>query len=327
MAGRSRYLVALLFEAGLEAEVNGLRRALGSSQLQRIPPHITLVPPTNVSATDDASVMRIVVDAAAVRAPFEVELGPPATFSDNRSVLFLSVRDGQAALEGVREELLKGPFADRREVGREFVPHVTLYSGREPKEAETLLEALASFRESTTIGDIALLQQDELSSSRPWSVVCRVDLGTAAELDRAGGRIVLSSGSAAAAWMRGLYALWGIEADDRHDVVSPTSCALAFDGDAVVAAATFSVAAFRAELCSFAVKPSVRRLGIGSTMLRYLEQLLIAKGVDVVTARVGRGSDLAGLLSAKGWVQLPDVFSLGNPNAQLLARRLRERSR
>jgi hypothetical protein len=50
--GRHRLGVVLLVPDPWAAEVDGLRRALGDEALDRVAPHITLVPPSNVSDED-----------------------------------------------------------------------------------------------------------------------------------------------------------------------------------------------------------------------------------------------------------------------------------
>ena len=71
MRPRRRLLVALLLAGRVGAELDGLRRALGSPGLDRIAPHVTLVPPINVPERDLEAALGIVRAAAARRAPHQ----------------------------------------------------------------------------------------------------------------------------------------------------------------------------------------------------------------------------------------------------------------
>ena len=56
---RQRLGVALLVPAPVSTEMDGLRRALGDGTLDRIPAHLTLVPPVNVNYADLADALRV----------------------------------------------------------------------------------------------------------------------------------------------------------------------------------------------------------------------------------------------------------------------------
>ena len=88
---KRRLGVALLVPPPLDVEIDGLRRAVGDGALGRIPAHLTLVPPVNVreDRLDDA--VAVLRRAAAAAAPFEVDLGPPATFLPINPVLYLAL--------------------------------------------------------------------------------------------------------------------------------------------------------------------------------------------------------------------------------------------
>ena len=50
MANRHRLGVAVVIDPPVADEINGLRRAVRDGALDRIAPHVTLVPPVNVPA-------------------------------------------------------------------------------------------------------------------------------------------------------------------------------------------------------------------------------------------------------------------------------------
>ena len=59
--------VALVLDAPVACEVQGLRRALGDGSLQRIAPHLTLVPPVNVRAGGLDEALAVLRTAASAR--------------------------------------------------------------------------------------------------------------------------------------------------------------------------------------------------------------------------------------------------------------------
>ena len=61
---RQRLGVVLLVPQPLATEIDGVRRALGDDARERIPPHITLVPPVNVAERDLPRAFTLVRTAA-----------------------------------------------------------------------------------------------------------------------------------------------------------------------------------------------------------------------------------------------------------------------
>ncbi|MGH9074321.1 MAG: 2'-5' RNA ligase family protein, partial [Acidimicrobiales bacterium] len=107
---RLRLAVALLVPAPVAAEVDGLRRALRSGALGRIPPHVTLVPPVNVREQDLGAVLERLRGAARGARPFRLTLGPMATFWPRNPVLYLAVGGpGVEALGRLRDALVAEP--------------------------------------------------------------------------------------------------------------------------------------------------------------------------------------------------------------------------
>src|SRR5204863_5833580 len=75
---RVRLASALLVPEPFAREIDGLRRALGEN-LDRVAPHLTLVPPVNVRVDEINKALSALRRAAAVMQPTTVTLGPAVT--------------------------------------------------------------------------------------------------------------------------------------------------------------------------------------------------------------------------------------------------------
>ena len=74
---RQRVGVVLLIPPPVAGEIDVLRRAVGDDNVDRIAPHLTLVPPVNVHDDDYGSALELLRDAAHRTKPFTLVLGPP----------------------------------------------------------------------------------------------------------------------------------------------------------------------------------------------------------------------------------------------------------
>ena len=158
---RVRLASALLVPEPFAREIDGLRRALGEN-LERVPPHLTLVPPVNVRVEDLPSVLAQLRSAAAAMSPITVTLGPAATFHPVNPVVYLSVGGDVEGVRAIRDGVFAGPLS--RKVEHEFVPHATLIESTTPARIEAALVALADYRVEVTFESVHLLQED----TRVW---------------------------------------------------------------------------------------------------------------------------------------------------------------
>jgi 2'-5' RNA ligase len=159
--------VALLVDYPTGLEVAGLRRALGDPSLETVPAHITLVPPVNVKVADLARALAVMRAAASsVSGPFELTLGPPASFLPDNPVCYLAVGGEPSALHAlrtVRDTVFAEPLA--RKLSWPWVPHVTILDGGEPEKIGEALRCLGSYTAKVTFDRVVLL---ELRPDRSW---------------------------------------------------------------------------------------------------------------------------------------------------------------
>ena len=190
-SSRRRWGVVLLFDAQTAAEVQGLRRAVGSPMLDRVPPHITLVPPVNLRAHDVATAMDVLRDVGARHGPLTLCIGPVATFAPVTPVLYLGVRgEGVGSLAGCAQS---GPLARPQQFP--YVPHVTLHEEASDSLIASGRDALRAYQRDVEIDRLWVLQQDH---DRVWRPLADVELGPALRSGRGGIALAVRRSSAVA---------------------------------------------------------------------------------------------------------------------------------
>ena len=154
---RRRFGIVLSPPPELSVAIDGVRRAIGSPQLDKIEPHITISPPQNVSEIEFWDIVMRLRYACAEVSPFDVTIGGASTFDNNRNVLYFSV-DQTASISSL-ETLARSIVSDRPRL-REFVPHVTLYEGISTDMVDYALEVLDCFNGQFVAWEVSILLQD-----------------------------------------------------------------------------------------------------------------------------------------------------------------------
>lgn len=302
---RRRFTVSLVVEGRVASEIDGIRRALGAASLQRIAPHITLIPPVNVAAGDVPAALEVCRAAAAASGPVAVELGPTATFFPPTPVVYLAVAGDVSGMESLRRSLSTGPLtAPRREFERPFVPHVTLNQRSPEQSIAPALAVLGSYRATYTFTKLTLLEQD---AARRWRPAADFPLGPPHVIGRGGlelemvvvraldeetARIVADEWEAYSLEQYGP----GFAPDDPYSVVARRE-------GAVVAVASGEVRGRVCELARLVVGRAVRRQGLGSHVLRAVERLAAERGCRSVRLRTIDGGSAEDFYAAHGYVR------------------------
>ena len=89
-----------------------------------IPPHITLLPPTDVDGSVLADAERHLAAVAGTQTPFEVHLRGTGTFRPVSPVVFVTIAGGISACERLERGAPSGPL--ERELHFPYHPHVTV---------------------------------------------------------------------------------------------------------------------------------------------------------------------------------------------------------
>lgn len=172
--------MALLVPPPLDAEVDGLRRALGDGSLGRMPAHLTLVPPVNVREDRLGEALAVLRKAAAATRPFTISLGPPATFLPDNPTLYLAVA-GDLAVRALRDRVFVEPLA--RSLTWPFVPHVTLADEADPDRIAAALTALVDYRIDVALSRVHLLRE---GPGRVWTPIADAAFAAPVVIGRGG---------------------------------------------------------------------------------------------------------------------------------------------
>jgi 2'-5' RNA ligase len=154
-----RLASALLVPEPFACEIDGLRRAMGES-IERVPPHVTIVPPVNVREEEVDDVFAMHRRAGANLAPITVTLGPVTTFHPVNPVVYLDVSGAHVeAIHALRASVSVGVLD--RKVEHEFVPHATIVESTTPERIAAAIDALADYRVEVTFRSVHLLQETD----------------------------------------------------------------------------------------------------------------------------------------------------------------------
>jgi 2'-5' RNA ligase len=185
---RVRIGVVLLVPAPYDREVDGLRRACGEAALDRVPPHLTLVPPVNVRLDALGDALAVVREAAATCTPLHLELGPPATFLPATPTIHLSVGGDPhqvAALHRLRDTVFRPPL--ERHLDLPFAPHVTLVDDAPPERIPPAVDAIGAYRIEVVFDRVHVLQEDRHGEAhRRWRPIADAPMAPPAVVGRGG---------------------------------------------------------------------------------------------------------------------------------------------
>jgi 2'-5' RNA ligase/ribosomal protein S18 acetylase RimI-like enzyme len=288
-------------------EIDGLRRALGSREIEKIRPHITLVPPVNVSDPDVAAACDVVRAAAAMCGPLRLELGPLATFLPVNPVCYLAVSGEPpvaTALSALVGRLATEPLAPPpARPARPFVPHVTINQSMDLSLVKGAVEALSAYRATVAFETVTLLEFFE--GERRWLPLADAPLGGPSVSGRGGREIELTTSER----LDPLAERWAAHAWDQYsreqyggDLRPYEHFAItARVGGAVVGVAEGEVRTAVCHLARLIVAPDQRSAGIGAQLLRGTERLALERGCERVRLETLAGGRAEGFYRERGY--------------------------
>jgi 2'-5' RNA ligase len=146
----------LLFDHSTTAALDELRTSLGTNDLDRIPPHITLVPPIDLTPGQFDQLRPSVANVAVELPSLQLVLGPAATFAPRTMTIHLAVGGDLHSLDRLVDDLRVEPLPQRTRWP--FVPHVTLREDAPGDLIERSLTSLAHVRFAVQLDAFHLLE-------------------------------------------------------------------------------------------------------------------------------------------------------------------------
>lgn len=293
-----RYRVGLahLFTRNNELLLDGIRSALGGFGIGRIPPHITLTPPSNLYPRDIPGEIYRLRRLASEVIPFHLEIGPAGTFSPVSPVLYLSVKGERLAqLYSLQTKIASSPLY--RSLNRSYVPHVTLVDGEEETIICQAVEVLDSkiFDEEFTSFEMMLSPTQGY-----WEPASDFRFDRSRKVQRGGMTIEVFSHKAGDLSIYHLASEEGVSpsffwpAFDRRfrsDHQSNCTVSLYHEGK-LIAVGSAAYHSTNALVRMVMVAGEVRNCGLGSLVLDELIYQLKLAGVECVFALAEGGSNM-----------------------------------
>ncbi|WP_040338473.1 2'-5' RNA ligase family protein [Candidatus Blastococcus massiliensis] len=100
------------------------RSKVGDPQATLVPPHVTLLPPTEIAAADRPAVAEHLAGVARAHPPFPMHLAGTGTFRPVSDVVFVAVARGIGDCELIAGDVRTGPLD--RPLAYPYHPHVTV---------------------------------------------------------------------------------------------------------------------------------------------------------------------------------------------------------
>jgi 2'-5' RNA ligase/GNAT superfamily N-acetyltransferase len=287
----------------LATELDGLRRALGAAERDRVPPHLTLVSPVNLRDKELLAALDLVRAAAKASNPLRLSLGPATSFEPVTPTVHLAVAgEGAEALLALRAAMVGAAPLDRPEP-HEYVPHVTLAQQVAPERIGPAVEALAGWQAEVTFDRVHVLRQGD---GHVWKPFAETVLGPEAVVGRGGVELAIQRSARLDPEAAALLAVDGAaEGDGVPFAVS------ARRGERVAGAAWGWTSGSVAIVADLAVAEVHRGQGIGRAVLAAVEAEAATRGCDVLLIAAPGGGAPGALLTGAGWQPAGDAVADG----------------
>ncbi|MEU2347388.1 2'-5' RNA ligase family protein [Modestobacter sp. NPDC049651] len=142
------------------------RTKCGDPQASLVPPHVTLLPPTEVAVRDRAAISEHLAAVARAHAPFDMHLSGTGTFRPVSEVVFVTVALGIGDCEQIATHVRTGPLA--RPLSFPYHPHVTVAHDVPTDMLDMAYVALADLHAEFRVDSFTEFEQQPDGA---WSVV------------------------------------------------------------------------------------------------------------------------------------------------------------
>lgn len=153
------YGVAVAIPSPWGEQLQSFREECGDPMASCIPPHITLLPPTEIADGRLGAFGAHLEDVGRGFAPFDILLRGTGTFRPISPVVFVQVAAGIPWCEMLEQAVRGGPV--ERELEFPYHPHVTIAHGVGEDDLDRAFDGLAGFEARFTVSGIHLYRQGE----------------------------------------------------------------------------------------------------------------------------------------------------------------------
>jgi 2'-5' RNA ligase len=140
-------------------ELTAWRTSLGDPSAAKIPPHITLLPPTKLDPALRVTFADHLASVAASHQPFRVRLSGSGTFRPVSPVVFVVVVEGAEGFASVQEAVCSGPVIPKLQFA--YHPHVTVAHDLPEPALDHALDALSGYQAEFEATGFELFERDD----------------------------------------------------------------------------------------------------------------------------------------------------------------------
>lgn len=155
--GRRNIGVAIGIPEPYNRELQGWRDRLGDPNADRIVPHVTLLPPTEVDPAALPAIEEHLRKVAADEESFEIRLRGSATFLPVSPVVFVPLVQGIAGCERLESKVRSGPL--QRDIRFPYHPHVTVAHDLPADALDRAFVLLADYEAAFEVRGFTLFEQ------------------------------------------------------------------------------------------------------------------------------------------------------------------------
>ena len=164
--GTSRSIgVAIGLPEPFNSELQRWRERLGDPNAARIPPHVTLLPPTDVPSDSLPVIEKHLLSVAMNEQEFDIRLRGSATFRPVSPVVFVPLVQGISECERLEAKVRSGPL--HRDIHFPYHPHVTVAHDLPADALDGAFDALARYEADFRVHGFSLFEQDTDGTWRP----------------------------------------------------------------------------------------------------------------------------------------------------------------
>jgi len=141
------------------------RLKVGDPQATMVPPHVTLLPPTEVPVADRPAITAHLAQVARQHPPFVMHLLGTGTFRPVSDVVFVAVARGIGECELLAADVRRGPLA--RSLTFPYHPHITVAHDVQPDMLELAYHGLSDLSAEFPVPHFTEFEQ---TPSGVWAV-------------------------------------------------------------------------------------------------------------------------------------------------------------